>query len=236
MEIYFIRHGQSSNNATDEANRIPEPPLTELGNLQSNLLAEHLFQKNPNGNSISINDTYNKNGYFFDRIFCSPMYRALQTAKPIANKLGLKIEIWADLHEIGGVYLGSGRKLYSGLTKNQIREEFPEYIIPSSISEKGWWNRSREKPLATRIRVKRVLSVIKRNFRNKLSIALITHSGFLDLLLKEMFSVRKKTGFRIEVCNTGITRLDIDPKGNPILRYINKAEHLSSTTISWGNY
>ena len=43
MELYIIRHAQSSNNAlADERERVCDPHLTELGRQQAELLAAHL--------------------------------------------------------------------------------------------------------------------------------------------------------------------------------------------------
>jgi broad specificity phosphatase PhoE len=45
MELYFIRHGQSQNNANwnhPKYQENPDPPLTEIGHEQARLLAEFL--------------------------------------------------------------------------------------------------------------------------------------------------------------------------------------------------
>ena len=43
MQLYIIRHAQSYNNAlTDWTERVSDPPLTELGEQQADLLAAYL--------------------------------------------------------------------------------------------------------------------------------------------------------------------------------------------------
>jgi broad specificity phosphatase PhoE len=65
MELYLIRHGQSTNNAAQDpwtTNRVADPPLTELGRQQAQSTAESLKDK-----TIAA-------------LYCSPYRRALATA------------------------------------------------------------------------------------------------------------------------------------------------------------
>jgi probable phosphoglycerate mutase len=81
---HFIRHGESVSNAApgrDLADADGDR-LTELGHRQAAQAAEHL------GN-LRI-----------DRLWSSPLRRALQTAEPIAAALGLEVEIHDDLQEL----------------------------------------------------------------------------------------------------------------------------------------
>lgn len=46
MELYFIRHGQSQNNANvqnPEYRESPDPELTEIGSAQANYLVEFFW-------------------------------------------------------------------------------------------------------------------------------------------------------------------------------------------------
>ncbi len=53
MQLYFIRHAQSTNNARWESGeftdnpRVADPPLTDKGILQSQLVAQELSKHNP---------------------------------------------------------------------------------------------------------------------------------------------------------------------------------------------
>ena len=68
MELYLIRHGQSTNNRGDA--RVPDPPLTELGKQQADRTGKAL------GN-LGIT-----------RLYCSAMLRAVQTAAIVGGHLG----------------------------------------------------------------------------------------------------------------------------------------------------
>jgi len=140
MELYIVRHAQSINNAlANHWDRVCDPPLTELGRRQAEILAHHLATgKSP------IPWEADRRGYGITRLYCSPMWRALQTAQPVGQALGLAPEVWIDIHEHGGIYLDHGEAGgtvgYSGKTRSEILAEFPNYTLPEAISERGWWH------------------------------------------------------------------------------------------------
>ena len=130
MELYLIRHGQSTNNAlADERERVCDPPLTELGWRQSERLAEHLAD--------------GRRGYGITRLYTSPMWRALQTAKLVGQALGLPVEVWIELHESGGVYLDHGEVggivAFPGKTRFEVVAGVPGLVLPERVTEEGWW-------------------------------------------------------------------------------------------------
>ena len=112
MDLFIIRHGQSANNSLpDIRDREVDPPLTDLGERQAELLAEHLASGETHDRITA--DTGNtryqmREGYGITALFTSPMYRSLQTVQPIAKSLGLAPKIWVDIHEEGGMYLNHG--------------------------------------------------------------------------------------------------------------------------------
>ena len=83
-------------------------------------------------------------GYGIERLFCSAMHRSLQTAKPVSAALGLDPEVWVDIHESGGIFLNHyderGIVGYPGMTREEIAEEFPNYLLPEEITDHGWWD------------------------------------------------------------------------------------------------
>ena len=92
LEIIFVRHGQSYGNVTFEnqpAFDTEDPPLTEEGLKQAELLSKRFGRGD------------------IDRIFSSTLIRAVQTAKPTAEKLSLKIQLVSDLVEVGTKTVGT---------------------------------------------------------------------------------------------------------------------------------
>ena len=84
MIAHFIRHGESVSNAAPgrDLSDAEGDRLTERGHAQAALAAQHL------GN-LRI-----------DRLWSSPLRRAQETAAPIAEALGLEVEIHDDLQEL----------------------------------------------------------------------------------------------------------------------------------------
>lgn len=83
MDFYLVRHGSNDYLAKGLlAGRLPEVHLNEQGHAEAERLA----------NSLSLAG--------IQRILCSPLERAVQTAEPTAKRLGLKIEIAPEILEI----------------------------------------------------------------------------------------------------------------------------------------
>ena len=79
-EIYLVRHGVCEDSHTMLGQS--DPPLTEEGLAQAELLAQGLAQRG------------------VERIVASPLQRAVQTAQAIADNTGIEIEIDTRLKEI----------------------------------------------------------------------------------------------------------------------------------------
>ena len=83
--LWLVRHGHRLDFAYPEwfntAPRRYDPPLSELGQVQALALTQR-FARQP-----------------IDHLFCSPFLRAIQTAVPLAETLGLKLKIETGLGE-----------------------------------------------------------------------------------------------------------------------------------------
>lgn len=67
--IFIIRHGQTALNRADVLQGRSDQPLNEIGERQAREVGEWLRRR----------------GIVFDRVYCSPLIRAVQTAKLIAE-------------------------------------------------------------------------------------------------------------------------------------------------------
>jgi len=79
MQLYFIRHAQSTNNELYESTgssygRNEDPELTELGIKQASALAEFLQTGNPNGGARK--ETASPKGFGLTHLYSSLMRRA----------------------------------------------------------------------------------------------------------------------------------------------------------------
>ena len=142
MELFLIRHGQSTNNAlTDWTQRVDDPLLTTSGEQQAERTALHL------ASGLHLHPTERGTAKpVLDRLYCSPMIRAMQTADAIARAVGVAPQVWVDIHEVGGIYLDHGeRKVgYPGRTRSELAQRFPGCILAPELTEQGWWNRDFE--------------------------------------------------------------------------------------------
>lgn len=76
VEIFIVRHGQNEDNANGILNGRRDLPLTDLGRQQARDLAEAI----------------NAAGLTFDAVYCSPLGRAVETARVVCDVLDLKSE------------------------------------------------------------------------------------------------------------------------------------------------
>lgn len=242
MELYIIRHGQSTNNTlTNHRERVMDPPLTELGWRQAEIVARHLAEgvNLEQQRGVSEEDTHvrTRQGYGITRLYCSAMHRALQTAQPIGRALGLVSEVWVDIHEHGGIYLDYGNEKgivgYPGRTRSEILSEFPDYILPDEITENGWWNNGHEDWSSCLGRGIKVANALRRRAANgEQHIAIVSHGGFIDALLKALLNQLPGRHVFYHHYNTAITRVDFRSDGRLDIRYLNRVDHLPPELVS----
>jgi broad specificity phosphatase PhoE len=85
MRLLLIRHGQTPDNVEGKIGTvIPGPPLTELGLRQAAAIPEALA------------------GEHIEAIYASTLTRAQLTAQPLAQALGLEVQVIEGVQEIGG--------------------------------------------------------------------------------------------------------------------------------------
>ena len=239
MRFYFIRHGQSINNAIYDATgrsdgRSEDPPLTEIGQQQARLLADFIRSKDAqaNGNAQAL-----KRDYFgFTRLYTSLTLRSVQTGTAVSDALKIPLVAWPEIHETGGIYLedpDSGElKGLPGNTRSFFQEHYPKLVLPESLTDEGWWNRPYETEEERQLRAKNVLQVLlERHAGTDDRVAIISHGGFYVQLIREIFAVKgEKIWFFLS--NTGISRIDFDPDGVAVLIYHNRTDHLPERLLT----
>jgi broad specificity phosphatase PhoE len=229
MELYLVRHGQSSNNAlTGSQERHCDPPLTAVGERQADLAGQYLKAapaKFPHGRE------HTDEGFGLTRLFCSAHRRCLQTATAIGRHTGLTPEIWLDVHEEMGIWL-DGEDALPGLTPAEIAADFPGARLPDQINPQGWWSR----PAETEDQWVERAARVARRLRGEMAstqerMAVVTHGGFTNDLLSALVSGGPMKGAAFTTQNTSIARIDFDSNGCQ-LRYINRVEHLPPELVT----
>ena len=74
--IYIVRHGQTEQNLKKRMQGRSDFPLTELGREQA----------------AAVGDAFRKAGIHFDKVYTSPLDRAVETAKLVAGDVPIEVE------------------------------------------------------------------------------------------------------------------------------------------------
>jgi broad specificity phosphatase PhoE len=250
MRVLLIRHGQSANNvlaesqghdyATYMAGRNPEPPLSEIGQRQAQLLADCLAQAAAQPRPETDRLAWVTKEHPIDVLYVSPMLRALQTALPISRALGLPPQVWVDIHEHGGVFTGNpeiGNVVsYPGLNRAEMAAQFAEYQVADGVHDGGWWSGGYEEMDTCYGRACQVAARLFELAEQQAyaAIALVTHGTFLDALLHALFVPDESYGERVHFShlNTAVSRIDFSANRRLALRYLNRIDHLPAELIT----
>ena len=246
MELYFIRHGQSQNNAgwgNPDYKENPDPALTEIGHEQACYVAEFLKD------AQSIRDperwnVQNRLGFGLTHIYTSLMERAVNTAAPTARALGIPFAAWEEIHESGGIFGRDGEIKLKGLpgkTRDYYEHYFPELSLPEHLDGTGWWNRPFETEEQCQERAQKFLAELlarhgDREGLPEQRVAIFSHGGFFVHLMFAILNApwrqaahESKSWFMMNNC--AITRIDFHP-GEVTIAYLNRTDHLPDHLIT----
>jgi broad specificity phosphatase PhoE len=124
--VYLARHGESDWNASNRFQGHSDRPLTELGRNQAHELADLVAGQN------------------VEAIYSSPLMRALETARIVADRTGLAVITRDDLREVD---TGS----WSGLSRAQVQARFPEGFERWISGGAGWEDGESYDEMAARV-------------------------------------------------------------------------------------
>ncbi len=249
MQLYLIRHGQSTNNARWEtqdgavASLSSDPLLTEKGVRQAELLADFLATSKP-GEEDFWRDPQNRLGFGLTHIYCSLMQRAIHTASIVANRLNLPLVGLPEAHEVGGIFLESvvndvlEISWEHGVSRDFLSIHYPHLSLAQPIDSKGWWRGGKEDSTLPLKRAQGVLNWIKeRHLGSEDRVAIVMHGGFYNYLLRSMLQIspeepdNRKLDYRLIYNNCAISRFDF--VDNRILMvYHNRTDFLADDLIT----
>lgn len=246
MELYFIRHGQSQNNAkwsNPDYQESPDPALTEIGHAQARILAEFL-KKNQKIRDEEVWNIQNRYGFGLTHIYTSMMERAVYTAAPIAKALDIPLIVWKDIFEEGGIYSRGDKAKVLGLPgrpRSFFVENFPTLTLPEELDEAGWWNRPFEAEEERQPRAGRVLAELLVRHRDQDGqpehrVAFVSHGGFYMRLICAMLNLpwrQAAHGLRswFMLNNCAISRFDIY-KEEINFAYLNRTDYLPDHLVT----
>lgn len=202
MQLVCVRHGQSQFNNEGRIQGQLDPPLSELGIAQARALASALSREP------------------IDAVFSSPLDRALSTARPLAELVGMEVQIEPRLKEINA-------GVFQGLLWSEIESRFPdeaarwlahdpEFIVPEGESRSQLLERGRAAFEAVR-----AAGPFDR-------VAVFTHGGLLAAALKSLLGIpagRNPFAF----FNGSINRIQWDREVKLVT--VNEIEHLRAAGV-----
>lgn len=254
MQLYLIRHAQSLNNdlyvrTGASEGRSADPPLTELGHRQAELLARFLAQPlvEPDdgpARALAFTTRHNRHGFGLTHLYCSLMTRAIQTGSAIAAATGLPIAGWMETHERGGIHnidevTGEDVGL-PGPDRAWFAAEYPHLILPDALGDGGWWNRPPETVEEAFVRAGGVWSqLLERHGGTEDRVALVSHFGFFQSLLIVILATEGDLGGRafglnhlmFGMSNASISRFEFDGEYF-VVRYLNRVDYLPDELVT----
>jgi len=238
MHLFYIRHGQSANNALYDVTggddgRVMDPELTPVGVEQAARVAESLRCGQP---LLRMNGT-SADGFGVTHLYSSLMVRSLHTGQAIAQVLDLPLLGWTDLHEGGGIFLqdpDTGEFTgYPASTRADLTGRFPELVWPDDAPPEGWWNRPFEPYAARRIRGRRVLAeLLRRHGGSDDRVAFVSHGGFFNSLMCAVLDLPDPQEVWLNMNNTAITCLEFSDMRVVGIRYLNRTDHLPHEMVT----
>jgi 2,3-bisphosphoglycerate-dependent phosphoglycerate mutase len=246
VQLYFIRHGQSLNNANwgdDNYQQHSDPPLTDMGREQAQILADFL---NANQGLQLRNewDVHNRYGFGLTHLYCSLMERAAHTAALIARALDIPFAAWPEIHEAGGIYSRQGDTRFSGLPgkpRSYFEQHVPELSLPDWFNESGWWNRPYESDEECQPRAGRFLADLlarhgDREGQPEHRVVVVSHGGFFMHLMCAMLKLPWRQAAHdlrswFLLSNCSVSRFDFR-QDELVICYLNRTDFLPVHLVS----
>lgn len=219
LEIYFIRHAQSTGNAAPDAENVPfdehhDPWLTEKGLEQADLLGK------------AFRDVK------FDAVYSSAMRRTLTTAKGLVSYMDEKpvINLMPNLSERGIP------DTYPGQSIDELKNIYADIKVAEGFDEKGTLiTQDKGVPDSVTLgRAKAVLDYLRDRYSAGEKIAVVSHAAFLTYVIFYIFGIREiMPDFDTDIYNTGVTKVTFykkgtNPYGDVVFSYINDTRHLNA--------
>jgi 2,3-bisphosphoglycerate-dependent phosphoglycerate mutase len=113
-----------------------------------------------------------------------------------------------------------------GYGREYFKKNFPSLVWPESANPAGWWNRGYELPEERPERARKALNnILEMHGRSDDRVALISHGGFYNSLMKELIGIRDRDRLWFTLNNTGVTRINFEADWMQ-LSYCNRTDFL----------
>jgi len=201
----LIRHGQSTWNREHRIQGQLDPPLSELGRRQAELLGARLAARH------------------FAGLYASDLKRAFETAEVVGAAVDVKPEPRTSLRE---VYLGE----WEGLTTEEIAERYPE-AWASWVEEPDWdVVPGGEGQAVFDRRVAAAMDDILRLHPHG-DVLVVTHGGVIQVALHRIVRKPSRGLFPFKIQNASITLIE-KRDWRSIIGGVNDIAHLEASIVT----
>lgn len=205
--LYLVRHGQSADNAEGRFGGHGPTPLSKLGEHQAQLTAAYLAKE-----GISA-------------IYSSDLHRAVQTAGPLANLLGVDVVASAAFRER---HVG----VLEGLTFDESKENHPkDYYALVNRNVHHVITKGESYRHLLRRATSELWDILRRHQGQR--VAIYSHTGAICFMtLHLMGAIRRDTKQTpwIVTSNCGVNRFEIRGRHNVRVLALNDTRHLMDIT------
>ncbi|MDJ0580375.1 histidine phosphatase family protein [Crocosphaera sp.] len=163
LKLYFLRHGETTSSQTG----------TYCGRLDIELT--------PSGIEMAEDFAKTYDEIPWKAVYCSPLKRAIATAKPLCDRLGINMELRNGLKEI---YYGE----WEGKTPDQVNQEFHDDYV-RWLADPGWNSpNGGEKGIDIARRSSEVLEEIENTHKTG-NVLVVSHKATLRIILCSLLGV-----------------------------------------------
>ncbi|HVH62179.1 MAG TPA: histidine phosphatase family protein [Candidatus Dormibacteraeota bacterium] len=200
-----MRHGQSTWNSEHRIQGQLDPPLSEEGRHQAELLAARLL------------------GRSFAGFYSSDLKRAFETAEVIGRLIGQPPQPMVELREI---FLGE----WEGLNTHEIAERYPE-AWASWVEEPDWDVVPGGEGAA--LFDTRVAGALEEIFQRHPSgdVLLVTHGGVIQVAIHRVVGHPSRGLFPFKIQNASITQIE-KRNGRMVIGGVNDVAHLDDVLVN----
>ena len=203
--MLLIRHGQSTWNREHRIQGQLDPPLSEDGRRQAELLGHRLA------------------GRKFAGFYSSDLKRAFETAQAVEAATGMQAEPTPGLREI---YLGE----WEGLRSEELAQRFPDAW--ARWKEDPDWDLAAggegAAPFETRVAAA-LDGILERHPHG--DVLVVTHGGLIQVYLHRIFGRPSRGLFPFKIQNASITVIE-KRDGRLIIAGVNDTGHLDSALVT----
>ena len=201
LKLFFLRHGETTSSQTGTYCGSLDIELTPEGRKMAEDFAK-AYEKIP-----------------WQAVYCSPLQRAIATAKPLCELLGVEIQCRNGLREI---YYGE----WEGKTPEQVNKDYHDEYV-RWLADPGWnAPNGGEKGIEIARRSSEVLEEIEQNHKSG-NVLIVSHKATIRIMLCSLLGVdigRFRDRIGMPVAAVSLVKMS---EHGPLVEFMGDRSHLT---------